>query len=219
MIPLILEELIWEGKAEFKTQSFGLAQQFILTIQPKTFVIITGFAFSPRAYPKNKINQPEDPSYLLQQIILSDVRKSSVFVYKPFMTTVADQQDDIFFSEVIQELNLYLVFDSDISIFIFNTTLQNIVVNSDTLPTAGLLRPNITAGGTQAVTNIDEILPGVNYAPLQEYGETIGIQKSDEKSLVLTQQVIPPVESDPSDHPYLTITYVVCKFQKPQELQ
>jgi len=114
---------------------------------------------------------------------------------------------------------LYLVFDNDISIFTYITDITGIIAVEDTLPAASLLRPNITAGGTAAFINIEDVIAGIDYAPLGEYGEEIGLPKSGQESLILTKGAYQPITADPSNYPFLTIDFVVCKFQKPETLQ
>lgn len=219
MIPTYLEQLIWEGKAEYKTQTFGFGEQFVKNINPKTFIIVLGFDFSPRCFAVNDAEPDNDRRFLLQQLILSNEKKSNAFIWKPYFNTIAKQTNNLFFSELIQSQDLYLVFEEQLSIYTFMTNLQNLVFTSDALPTANLLRPNITGGGTTQIVQVDEVRPATKYAPLQEYGQDLGFVRSDQRDLLVQQETgYTPIEADPSNYPFITLRYVECKFSKPQTL-
>lgn len=219
MIPYKIEKLIWEGKASFKSQTFGFGEQFIIDVEARTFIIITGFTFSPRAFSLNSPSQSADEFFLLQQLIFSSGQKSNSFIYKPFFNIISKSTDTLSFAEIIQEKDIYMIYDSDVSIFMFITDINATATVSDALATSTLMRPNITAGGTAAITNVTDVLPGVNYAPLHEYGEEIGLPKSGQKSLVISKGAFVPVTTDPSNFPFLTVDYYLIKMQKPEQLQ
>ena len=218
MYPTKLEELAWRGECEFKTQTFGFGEQFFLNIEPETFVIVLGFDFSPRAFSTNSNNQPGDAGFLLQHVILSDESGADTFLYKPFFNILTKGSDTLYFTDLIQEDSLYLVYEKQLSIYTYITDLSNIVLGSDLTPTNNVLTPNITAGGKTVISNVDNVLSSENYAPLQQYGETIGFARSDERDLIIEKGSYTPVTTDPSNYPFITLRYALIKFQKPDTL-
>lgn len=218
MTPARIESEIWQGKAEMITQTFGFGEQFIIDVTPQTFVIILGFTFSPRAWPINTIDEAENLNFLIQSINISTGRKAANFIYKPLFNKILLGSDAFYAANIIQESDLYFVSDETVSIYTYLADISNVGENIDTLAETGLLRPNLTAANRATGVQYTEVLPGIDYAPLQRYGQEIGLAPGQQRDLVLTPFNYSPVIGDPSNFPFLTVNYALFKYQKPETL-
>lgn len=218
MIPGKIEAEIWAGRAEMITQTFGFGEQFVVKVNPNTFVILTGFSFSPRAWPIDTGNVNTNLNFLIQSLNFSTLRKSANFIYKPLFNKIRVGNEDFYSANVIQENDLYFVADEDLSIYTYMADISQVAETLDTLPETGLLRPNLTAANRIAGVQYLDVLPGINYAPLQTYGEEIGYPEGQQRDLILTPFNYTPVLADPSNFPFLTVNYALFKYTRPKTL-
>jgi hypothetical protein len=218
MIPALIEQEIWAGRAEMMSQTFGFGEQFILDVPTQSFVIVTGFTLSPRAWPINTEDEADNLNFLIQSLTLSTTRKSANFIYKPLFNKITLGTDIFYSANLISESDLYFIANEPVSIYTHLNDISAVTESSDTIPATGLLRPNLTAANLNAGVLYTNVLPGVNYAPLQRYGAEIGFNPGSQRDLTIKPFAYTPILGDPSNFPFLNINYALFKYTQPQQL-
>jgi hypothetical protein len=144
-----IEQLLWNGRAQFKTQTFGLGTQFVLPIGEQNTGIITKIVYSPFSF------QPgtggEFITAPVQEIILSDGRRAIRKAIKNFESGLI-KGDSKYISQGQSVLSqLYYPFFADAPIFI-NLNGNNIAFQL-AAPFNQLVRDDI-APGLENILNI-----------------------------------------------------------------
>lgn len=137
-----IEQLLWNGRAQFKTQTFGLGSQFVLPIGEQNTGIITKIVYSPFSF------QPgTDGEFItapVQEIIISDGRRSIRKAIKNFESGII-KGDSKYISQGQNVLSqLYYPFFADAPIFI-NLNGNNIAFQLGA-PFNQLVRDDIAPG-------------------------------------------------------------------------
>lgn len=156
----ILENLIWNGRAQKKTQTFGFGSQFILPIGENNTGIITKLVFSPFSF------QPgTDGDFItapLQEIILSDGRRSISKAIKNFESGVIKSDTNFISQGQSIATGLYFPFFADAPLYI-NLNQNNIAVQLGS-PFNQIIREDINPGFKiilQAAINNGDSIPSI----------------------------------------------------------
>ena len=114
MISQKIEELIWQGKARFKTQTGGIGQQFFIDLPKQSHGIITGLHVSPLTFDEQ--NQDQLFNALLETIWISDQKKANPIQIKPFFKRVTKQSSELQTTKPVF-IPLYIPFEEQASLY------------------------------------------------------------------------------------------------------
>lgn len=171
VIPTLLEKLIHEGKAVYKTLSMGACQQFIIPVPKKSYIIIFGYEYLPIA-PYHMTLSAEVPvivPYIFNQDqvqYVTFVNDSNFFTYHHYLnyrTTSVDGRNWMMRDmQESQKRPCYIIAKEDISVYFTRLGLGAIALSSNVLNVEPPINQFLGYGGLNAVTQITGYNNAVN---------------------------------------------------------
>jgi hypothetical protein len=188
MIPTYLEQLVHEGKAQFKSFSGALAEEFIIKVPEKCYIIIYEYWFLPqRQFLGQKAQEPSTGFWDWKDSIqfVNFFNSQNLYSYwheyapeiftknSASIPTVNPTLSDSYFTAAIPGTNYretYIKSDRDLAIYFTRLITDDMALTNTLVGNFGPLTNFFGYGGETILTNLSNYhaitVPNTFYAPL-----------------------------------------------------
>jgi hypothetical protein len=155
-----IEQLVHEGKAQYKTISMGACQEMVIPVPNGTYIIITGYEYLPIAPLLFTINDPTNVTSIQDQIqYVNFVNDSNFYAYShqlellPLVAT-GSTAGRFFRSGGFQSKETYIISKKNIAVYFTRLTPTAMILTSDVLVQNPPIFDGLGYVATSAVTEI-----------------------------------------------------------------
>jgi len=184
MIPFFLEQLIHEGKAQFRSFSGALAEEMILKVPDKTYIIIYEYWYLPQ---RSNLGDYSGSTWDWKDTIqfVNFFNNSNLFSYFHEFNTNYVLKDNTVFPTAnpsrvapyfgsaenqVQHRSTYIKSDKDVAIYFTRLVTDDMAITNTAVGTYGPLQNFFGYGGETILTNLSNYhgvtIPNSFYAPL-----------------------------------------------------